>query len=141
MFGEEYAYSKILKRQNSAFTSKILGPGFGYDLYYQTYLEKVIEELVLVKTTTKTIENDTFNLAQYEYDKMIECENMDNANYSICRLFYVDGITNFNVAFLKLDKSGNLVTKKGTKYIFDYKDKKGYHYKIDEIEKIKVLSK
>lgn len=107
--GELYIFSGISDAYNVIFTSRDLGDGFGYDMYYQTLVNgQIIENLIEVKTTTMiNINNkryikddDEFKLTDNEYRVMLEAKE-NNANYYIARVLF-DSVQNVPIDYCYL---------------------------------------
>lgn len=105
--GELYIFENIIKPcSSSIFTSRDLGDGFGYDMYYQyPNNNQIIENLVEVKTTTNTSGNDYFTLSPNEYNTLLQTINEHNVDYYICRVFFNPDKIDFNHCFLKLENN------------------------------------
>ncbi len=82
--GELYVYELIKNKKRSCFVSKDIRNGFGYDLYFEEDDSK--ELLTEVKTTTRDIEDDSFDMSENEYKVMKQCFGNPNANYVVCRV-------------------------------------------------------
>ncbi len=82
--GELYTYRLIQPLYFSCFVARDIKNGFGYDIYYLD--QNSIENLVEVKTTMSTNEDDIFSMSENEYQTMINCLGRVNAKYCICRV-------------------------------------------------------
>ena len=105
--GELYTFENLIKPcSNPIFTSRDLGDGFGYDMYYQyPNNNQIIENLVEVKTTTNTSGNDYFTLSPNEYNILLQTINEHTVDYYICRVFFNPDKMDFNYCFLKLENN------------------------------------
>ena len=95
--GEIFSYNNIRNNPNNGpvvFTARDLGNGFGFDMYHRNACDMVlVEYLTEVKTTVNLSGNDYFSLSNNEFNKMVDCANLDYSNYYISRVFY-DGASN-----------------------------------------------
>lgn len=81
--GELYAFGLI--NAFKILVAKDVKNGFGYDIYYYDAINH-IENLVEVKTSTMSGDDDYFSMSENEYRIMLECANNPRANYVIYRV-------------------------------------------------------
>ena len=90
--GEIFLYNYLKNNPNNSpviFTARDLGNGFGFDMYHRnTYDVIPAEYLTEVKTTANLSGTDYFSLSNNEFNKMIDCANLDYSSYYIARGFY-----------------------------------------------------
>lgn len=80
--GELDFYMYVEKLPYTVHTSKELSDGFGYDIY--CYDEKrETEQLIEIKTTT-SLDKETFELTEKEYQEMINTLENKNTEYFVC---------------------------------------------------------
>lgn len=104
--GETYIFKKIEHMPHATFTAKDIGNGFGFDMYYQMYdNNKIIENLIEVKSTTNLNGNDFIELSDNEYNVMINTQNEPNIEYYICRVFIDINKNEPEYYFLKLNEN------------------------------------
>lgn len=90
IIGEYFMYNRIKAFQDSNFTAKELGNGFGYDMYYNYYnADKTIgENLIEVKSTRQGMDMNYFTLSPNEYKVLQDTLNEPNANYIVFRALF-----------------------------------------------------
>lgn len=104
--GETYIFKKIEHMPHATFTAREIGNGFGFDMYYQMYdNNKIIENLIEVKSTTNLNGNDFIELSDNEYNVMINTQNEPNIEYYICRVFIDINKNEPEYYFLKLNEN------------------------------------
>lgn len=84
--GELAVFEFLKNATNVCFVAKELGNGFGYDIYFEGYIDQKTECLVEVKTTANASDDDYFSLSENEYNTMLNTLNANNAKYLICRV-------------------------------------------------------
>lgn len=82
--GEIYVFNLIKNQYFNYFVSRDIKNGFGYDIYY--FDGNSIENLVEVKTTMNSREDDYFKMSENEYNTMKKCFHNPLAKYYICRV-------------------------------------------------------
>lgn len=128
--GEIFIFEKIKHMPNAIFTSKDIGNGFGFDMYYQIYENyQITENLVEVKSTTNLEGNDFIKLTENEYDVMINLSNEPNVNYYICRVFIDINKQEFEYYFLKLEGNTLKDINNNIEYEVDKDDKYSFKRK------------
>lgn len=143
LIGEICAFDLIKNQQNSIFTAKELGNGFGYDMYFQhCNNEQIIENLIEVKTTTNLNNDDYFTLSENEYNTMIDTLNNECTNYYVYRLFADINIhEKFYYSILELQEENILKSTNykndNIEYYFDKYEKNNYYFKRKQ--KINIL--
>lgn len=109
--GEIYIYNQIKNNKEAIFTSRDIGDGLGYDIYYQTLENNIeYENLGEVKTTCYNEEDDSFTISDNEYKVMINTIDENNVNYYVYRVFYDSVNNSFNHITLKLSNKTSLVS-------------------------------
>lgn len=140
--GEMYFFDKVKNQTKAKFISKDYGNGYGYDIYYQSFEDnRLIENLIEVKTTTMDRHSEIIFLTENEHTVMNRIDNWSSFYY-ICRVF-VDNLKRGSYNYSMLKYIGNdafLDVVSGRKYYLSNTYKGNYIIDLAE-ENVKSYKK
>lgn len=145
--GELFTFEQLKNQKNAVLVSRDYGDGFGYDIYYSSEENnKTYENLIEVKTTIKSMENDCFTLSDNEEKLMKKASKENNTNYYIYRVFYDKTLRTFTNLICLIYDGKNLISINNDDIAYTY-DEVSKNYvitqksKLNETENNKIYTK
>ena len=119
ILGELHVWKNFKNLNNSMFVARDYGNGFGYDIYYNKYVNNTLSELLLEIKSTINDKNDIFYLTNQERKTLEKSLKFSNSIYEIGRVKF--NINNDKTSYIQLgyDNSNDIFYSKNHEYIYE----------------------